>query len=60
MILVKLTELPSGESESVMRKEILDSLCLIKECFMEPKVIDTLMGHLADCLQTEEKTVKHN
>jgi hypothetical protein len=31
-----------------------------KEAFLEPRVIATLMAHLADCLQRKDKTIKHN
>lgn len=55
MLLVQLTELPSQECDGKMRLEILSQLARIKESFLEPRVISTLMVHLADCLKVEEK-----
>ncbi len=60
MLLVQLTELPSQECDGKMRLEILSQLARIKESFLEPRVISTLMVHLADCLKVEEKQKKHN
>ena len=60
MMLVQLTEIPAKDFESMIKNEILGHLTTYKTVFFEPRVIDTLMTHLADCLQREEKTTKHN
>jgi len=60
MLLVQLTEMPAKDCESLIKIEILGHLTTYKIVFLEPKVVDTLMSHLADCLQKEEKTTKHN
>jgi len=60
MLLVQLTELPSDECDSKMKLEMLSQLALFKEAFLEPRVISTLMVHLADCLKVEQKQKKHN
>jgi hypothetical protein len=60
MMLVQLTEIPAKDCESLIKNEIFGHLTTYKTVFLEPRVIDTLMAHLADCLQKEEKTTKHN
>jgi hypothetical protein len=52
--------MPTKDCESLIKIEILGHLTTYKIVFLEPKVVDTLMSHLADCLQKEEKTTKHN
>jgi hypothetical protein len=60
MLLVQLTELPSPQCESKPKIGITEALYSYKEAFLVPKVIESLMNHLADCLKAEEKTQKHN
>jgi hypothetical protein len=60
MLLVQLTELPSDECDSKVKLELLSQLAMFKEAFLEPRVISTLMVHLADCLKVEAKQKKHN
>jgi len=60
MLLVQLTELPSSSCEEIVKLEIYAHLIKFKEAFLEPKVISTLMVHLADCLKVEQKQKKHN
>jgi hypothetical protein len=52
--------MPSAQCSSKPRVEILDKLCDYKESFLLPKVLQSLMNHLADCLQVEVKIQKHN
>ena len=59
MLLVMLTQQPEKECKSTERRLLLDQLAAHKEAFLAPKVISTLMGHLADCLQQEQKNHKH-
>ena len=60
MLLVQLTELPADECEFNIKREIIRNLLCFKEAMLEPRVISTLVAHLADCLQRKEKTTKHN
>jgi hypothetical protein len=55
MLLVQLTAQPENECDGKMKVEIFNHLVLFKEAFLEPRVISTLMVHLADCLKVEEK-----
>lgn len=50
MALVKLTELPDKSCDAAMHVELFRDLALIKESFLEPKVMETLILHLSDCL----------
>jgi hypothetical protein len=59
MLLVQLTAQPENECDGKMKLELLNHLVLFKEAFLEPRVISTLMVHLADCLKVEEKQKKH-
>jgi len=59
MLLVQLTELPSSECLAKTRHSVFESLAKSKEAFLAPKVIETLMTHLSDCLQIEQKNQKH-
>ena len=60
MLLVQLTELPGEQCDSKIKLELFNQLSLFKEAFLEPRVISTLMVHLADCLKVEQKQKKHN
>jgi hypothetical protein len=50
MLLVQLTELPIDDCEFNTKREIIRNLLSFKEAMLEPRVISTLMAHLADCL----------
>ena len=50
MLLVQLTEMPNQECENKPKLEITEHLQDYKETFLLPKVIQSLMNHLADCL----------
>ena len=60
MMFVQLTEIAAKDCEVTLKAEIMGHLIVYKSTFLEPRVIETLMMHLADCLQREEKTTKHN
>lgn len=60
MLLVQLTEMPNQDCENKPKLEIIQHLQDYKETFLLPKVVSSLMTHLADCLQVDEKTQKHN
>ena len=60
MLLVQPTELPSEDCEPKIKLDLQLNLASFKEAFLEPRVISTLMVHLADCLKVEQKQKKHN
>jgi hypothetical protein len=50
MMLVQLTEIPAKDCEFLIKNEIFGHLTTYKTVFLGPRVVDTLMAHLADCL----------
>jgi hypothetical protein len=60
MLLVQLTEQPAEECDPTLKKEFLGFLVDCKQAMLEQRVVATLVKHISDCIQTEERTTKHN
>ena len=59
MIMVSLTQMPAEDCKR--KTQIIEKLRGYKdEIINNKKVVATLMEHLADCLQKEERNDKHN
>lgn len=59
MLFVQLTELPNKNCESRMKIDLFRQLHSNKKHFLAPKVIETLIMHMNEILQKEERSQKH-
>lgn len=60
MLLVQLTEQPTEECDPTLKQEFLGFLVDCKQAMLEQRVVATLVKHISDCIQKEERTTKHN
>ena len=60
MLFVQLTELPNKECDGRMKIDLFRQLHTNKQHFLAPKVIETLIGHMNEILQKEERSQKHD
>ena len=59
MLFVQLTELPNKETEGRMKIDLFRQLHNNKMHFLAPKAIETLIMHMNEILQKEERSQKH-
>ena len=59
MLFCQLTELPNKDCESRIKIDLFRQLHTNKQHFLAPKVIETLIMHINEILQKEERSQKH-
>ena len=60
MLLVQLTSLPTNRVSPKYKLDLFRHLHYYKYHALEPKVIETLVGHLSEILPKEQRTEKHD